>query len=329
MSLMETMSTAALDAMIHVLDLEPDDRVVVVTDPETSQCGEAFATGAEAHGCPVKRYVLPAEGRPLKSPTEDMTALLTECDVVVNAIVGDAAEVPFRIEWIHAIEKVGTIRMGHSPGIDEDMMTAGPLNVDYQVMLEASRKLRAGFESANSVRLTTPAGTDLTLDLSGRWFVDDLKATCEAGANLPCGEIYCAPLETAAEGVLVVDGCYGSHGKVPSPVTMIIQGGRVVDVSGDHPGVIKTINELMDTDAGSRTIAELGIGLNPGARLTERMLEAEKADHTAHVAFGDNEGLPGGLGRSSMHVDYLVLKPTIEVFRGGASHFVMEDGDVV
>lgn len=258
-----------------------------------------------------------------------MKALLAECDVVVNAIVGDAAEVPFRIEWIHAIEKIGTIRMGHSPGIDEDMMTAGPLNVDYRIMLEASRRLRAGFKGADAVRLTTPAGTNLTLDLRGRWFVDDLKATCEAGANLPCGEVYCAPVETGAEGVLVVDGCFGSHGKVPSPVAIIVQGGRVVDVTGDHPGVVKTINELMDTDQGSRTIAELGIGLNPGARLTGRMLEAEKANHTAHVAFGDNEGLPGGLGRSRMHVDYLVLNPTIEVFRGGASHLVMEGGDVV
>jgi len=329
MNCMETMSAAALDAMINVLDLAPADRVVVVTDPETSNCGEAFATGAETHGCPVTRYVLPAEGRPLQSPPEDMTALLDEADVVVNAIVGDIREVPFRIEWIHAIEKVGTIRMGHSPGIDEDMMTAGPLNVDYRVMLEASRKLRAGFEGADEVRLTTPAGTDLLIDLRGRWFVDDLKATCEAGANLPCGEIYCAPVETGAEGLLVVDGCYGSHGKVPVPVAITVQGGRAVDVTCDDAATTETINDLMDTDGGSRMIAELGIGLNPGARLTERMLEAEKAHHTAHIAFGDNEGFPGGQGRSSMHIDYLVLRPTIEVFRGGASHFVMEDGEAV
>ena len=64
--------------------------------------------------------------------------------------------------------------MGHSPGIDEDMMTSGPLNVDYEVMVETSRKLRSGLEGADQVHLTTPAGTDLWLDLEGRRFVDDL-----------------------------------------------------------------------------------------------------------------------------------------------------------
>jgi leucyl aminopeptidase (aminopeptidase T) len=327
--LSETMSAAALDAMIHVLDLAPDDRVVVVTDPQTLRCGEAFAIGAENHGCPVTRYTLPAEGRPLSGVPDAMVALIDEADVIINAIVGDAREVPFRIEWIHAIENAGRIRMGHSPGIDEDMMTSGPLNVDYEVMVETSSRLRRGLAGADQVHLTTPAGTDLWLNLEGRRFVDDLKATPEAGANLPCGEVYCAPVETGAEGVLVVDGCYGSHGTVPAPVVITVQGGRCVDLSGEHMETLRIITDLMNTDAGSRSIAELGIGLNPGARLTDHMLEAEKAHHTAHVAFGDNEGIAGGQGRSSMHIDYLILKPTIEVFRGGGSHFVMEEGEVV
>ena len=81
----------------------------------------------------------------------------------------------------------------------------------------------------------------------------------------------------------------------------------------DDDEVAGIINGLMDTDAGSRTIAELGIGLNPGARLTARMLEAEKAHRTAHIAFGSNEGMPGGKSHSTMHMDYLFNRPTIEV----------------
>jgi len=330
MNRMDSMSAAALDAMIHVLDLEPRDRVLVVTDQATALCGQAFATGARNHGCAVNIYNLPEYNRPLREMPAEMPALLDETSVVVNAIVGDAREVPFRLQWIHAIEVNGRIRMGHSPGIDADMMVSGPMNVDYGKMLERATRLLAGFNGAAGVHISTPAGTDLHLDVTDRQFVHDLKATCEVGVNLPCGEIYCAPVETGADGILVIDGGFGSHGPVTSPVTITLNAGRAVDVSGDDDAVVGIINGLMDTDNGSRTIGELGIGLNPGARLTSHILEAEKAYHTAHIAFGSNEGFPGGVNHSTMHMDYLFMRPTMEVtFPDGATCLVMDDGKPV
>jgi leucyl aminopeptidase (aminopeptidase T) len=330
MSRMETMSAAARSAMIHVLDLVPEDRVLVVTDHTTDTCGQAFAAGARDYGCSVETFHLPEEGRPLQKMPDEMPGLLEDTTVVINAISGDAREIPFRLQWIHAIETNGNIRMGHSPGINEDMMVSGPMNVDYGKMHEVAEGLIAGFADASAVHITTPAGTDLRLDLTNRDFIHDLKATVEAGANLPCGEIYSAPVETGAEGILVVDGCFGSYGTVPSPVAITVKDGRAVEVACDNEEVVGIINGLLDTDSGARTIAELGIGLNPGARLTDRMLEAEKAFQTAHIAFGSNEGFPGGVNHSTTHIDYLILRPTMEVFSlGGESRLVMKDGDPV
>ncbi len=326
----ETMSAAARDAMVHVLDLVPEDRVLVVTDRSTSVCGQAFAAGARAHGCPVTTFSLPEKNRPLQDMPPEMQALLADTTVVINAIVGDSREIPFRLQWIHAIEVSGHIRMGHSPGIDEDMMVSGPMKVDYPQMLAAATGLIAGFSGASTIHITTPAGTDLHLDVTDRPFIHDLKATVEVGANLPCGEIYCAPVETGADGILVVDGCFGAHGQVPSPVAITVAQGQAVDVDCDDDKVTETIAGLMDTDTGSRTIAELGIGLNPGARITPRMLEAEKAHRTAHIAFGSNEGFPGGKNHSTMHMDYLIKQPTMEVFfPDGRSSMVMENGNPV
>jgi leucyl aminopeptidase (aminopeptidase T) len=330
MNRMETMSAAARQAMKHVLDLVPEDRVLVVTDKATENCGAAFAAGARDHGCEVVTYDLPEHNRPLQQMPLEMNALLDDVTVVINAIMGDCREIPFRLQWIHAIEMRGYIRMGHSPGINEDMMVSGPMNVDYGKMLATAGDLMAGFSGATGVHITTPAGTDLRLDLSGRPFTHDLKATVEVGANLPCGEIYCAPVESGAEGLLVVDGCFACHGMVPSPLSITVEGGRAVDVACNNREVVEIVNGFMDTDAGSRVIAELGIGLNPGARLTERMLEAEKAHHTAHIAFGSNEGFPGGINHSTTHIDYLVLRPTMEVTRAtGGSKLIMEDGEPV
>ena len=113
-------------------------------------------------------------------------------------------------------------------------------------------------------------------------------------------------------------------------MSITVKGGQAEDVAGGTAEIVEIIKGLMDTDAGSRTIAELGIGLNPGARLTERMLEAEKAHHTAHIAFGSNEGFPGGINHSTTHIDYLVLRPTMNVsLTNGKSRLVMENGEPV
>ena len=146
----ETMTAAARQAMIHVLDLQPENQVLVVTDQLTRTCGDAFARGAERHGCLVETYLLPEAERPLKSVPEDLKGCLADTDVVINAIAGDDREVPFRIEWIQAIENNGTIRMGHSPGIDEDMMVGGPLDVDYVTMIDQANRLIAAFQGAES-----------------------------------------------------------------------------------------------------------------------------------------------------------------------------------
>ncbi len=75
-------------------------------------------------------------------------------------------------------------------------------------------------------------------------------------------------------------------------------------------------------------VCELGMGLNPGARLVGRMLEDEKALRTAHVAFGDNQGFPGGRSTSGRHMDFLVHLPTVSVEREGEIVCVLRDGDL-
>ncbi len=322
------MSAAALKAMKHILNLEPTDRVLVITDNQTLDCGKAFAQGASNHGCPVTTFVLPEENRPLQETPSAMWDLLENCDVVINAIVGDSAEVPFRIQWLTAVEELQRVRMGHSPGIDADMMVEGPLNVDYGLMRERADKLIAAFDHATALQISTTAGTDLELDITDRTFVSDVGATVRVSVNLPCGEIYCAPVETGANGTLVVDGCFGNHGVVAAPLVMTIRQGRVIDVVGGNPAEIGIVNKLLDTDEASRSIAELGIGINPGARLTPRMLEAEKAFRTAHIAFGSNEGMPGGQNKSSMHIDYLFHTPTIKAtWPDGHTRVVIEAGE--
>jgi len=323
---LERMIEAARRAMVNVLELRPTDCVLVVQDPMCEKCSQAFFDAARAEGCTTTAYVLPAHGRPLKAMPDGMAATIEGQDVVINVMSGSSDEVPFRMEWLTLLEE-RNLRVGHSPNIHEDMMDGGPMDVDYPLMVEQADRLIAALADAISVRITAPGGSDITIGIEGRRFVTDVKITdTEKGCNLPCGEVYGAPVEDGANGVVVADGSIGGEGPPPTPVTLEVEGGRVTTVRCADEQWHERITQLLDTDKGARTIAELGIGLNPKARLVGIMLEDEKAYRTAHIAFGSNIGFPGGVNESSTHIDYLVHRPTIVARFGDSTERTIVDG---
>jgi len=322
------MIASAQRAMEAALDLRPDDQVLVVGDEACGACPGAFAAAARLYGCHVTTYELPPTGRPLDQVPDDLRALIPGPTVVINAIAGHIAETPFRIEWLGMVERLNSIRMAHAPGISEDMMTGGSLDVDYRRMRLREKLMLDLLQDAESLHLTTALGTDLELDVRGRTFISDLKARPDCCINLPCGEIYCAPVEGSARGVVMVDGPMGDDGVPPLPVRLEIAEGRVTGVVCEDVLWRERLQRHLARDAGAAVVCELGMGLNPRARLVGRMLEDEKALRTAHVAFGDNRGFPGGANHSGVHVDCLVHRPTVTAHRGGQTVVVLQDGEL-
>jgi leucyl aminopeptidase (aminopeptidase T) len=329
MSDMQKMITAAKGAMIHVMDLTRDDKVLVVTDRQTKRIGEAFAQGATEHGCAVKIHLLPENERPLLAVPAAMVDLLQDQTVVINMFQARGAETPFRVEWIKTILAPKTVRLAHGPGITESMLTEGPLNIDYRQLQQMADRLIRSFEKAVSVHITAPAGTDIVLGIAGRSFLSDTKVSPGLGCNLPCGEIYCAPIEDAADGVLVADGSIGDIGSIDSTLRITIRKGKIQKLESEDPELVAEVQRLSGVDQEATVIGELGIGLNPGARICGIMLEDEKALRTAHIAFGNNLDMPGGQNRSRTHRDYLFHRPTFEVtYENGARRILIKDGDI-
>lgn len=306
-----TMVANALNAMVHVLGLTPADRVLVLTDRGSAAVGEAFREAAVSHGCRTGLAMLPEAKRPLASVPADLARRAGEATVVVNAIVARNDEIPFRLAWLQLLANTGRVRCGHSPGITTAMLESGPLSVDYGAMIATAERLIAALAGADTVRLTGPGGTDLTLSVAGRAFHHDCRATPAQGSNLPCGEIYAAPVETRGDGVLVADGAIGAIGRVAAPVRLTVAGGRVVEVTCADADLAAEVRRLLATDDEASVVGELGVGINPGARIVGCMLEDEKALRTAHVAFGCNDDF-GGVNHSRTHLDFLFHQPTIE-----------------
>ena len=189
MSDQDKMKASAREAMIHVMSLKKEDTVLVVTDEDTRRIGEAFLAAAVECGCETEMILLPEEDRPFKEIPPPLTGILENKSVVINMFKALRDETPFRVEWIRRITDPKSIRLGHGPGITESMMIHGPMNVDYELMLDNAQKLMKSFEGAKSAHITSPAGTDLVLDIEDRTFKTDVEITDDNAGNLPCGEI--------------------------------------------------------------------------------------------------------------------------------------------
>ena len=321
-----TMMQSARRALEAVMSVCDGERLLVVTDREREPVGRAFLEGGRALGATATIYVLPAAGRPLAAVPDDLLSLLAGHDVAVNAFRGLADETPFRIQLIKREMEIVS-RLGHCPGITEDMMTAGPMNVDYASMQADARRLLDALTGARAAHLTAPGGTDLRLGIEGRGFQTDVRIDRGSWGNLPAGEVWCGPEETKAHGTLVCDGSIGDLGQVPAPVRLTVADGRIREIECEDRVFADRVRTLTAIDDQAAVVGELGIGLNPGARVTGELLEDEKAFRTAHVAFGNNDSMPGGSNHSRTHRDFLVRLPTLRVlFFDGSERTLIADG---
>ena len=213
-------------------------------------------------------------------------------------------------------------RVASLPGITGEML-ARTMAADYEKIADLSKKIAAILTKGKEARLTTPAGTDLTMSLVGRTAEPDTGMLQQQGSfgNLPAGEAYIAPLEGTTNGVLVIDGSMSGIGHLKGKAIHItVEGGYATNFQGSPEA--QTLNELLKPlGKEAYNIAELGIGTNDKAIITGKVLEDEKVLGTVHVALGNSISF-GGKVDVPIHLDGILLKPTltvdgIEVLRDG------------
>jgi len=197
--------------------------------------------------------------------------------------------------------------------ITEDVFTTG-LDADYAAIDAACDDVLAQVADADEVRVTSPAGTDITFGIGDREWLADTGMVHEPGdfSNLPAGEVFISP-ETAT-GTYVVDGTMMPYGLLDEDQTLTfeVEDGLVTSVSDD------AVREELETAAESvgdaaYNLAELGIGTNVGVdELVGSVLLDEKAGGTVHIAIGDNAGI-GGETDAPVHLDGILRNPTVYV----------------
>ena len=87
--------------------------------------------------------------------------------------------------------------------------------------------------------------------------------------NLPAGEVCIAPLEGSANGTIVFDLSSLSR-RIEKPFKVVVKDGFMVSCES------RELWDILNKAENGTNLAELGIGTNPKAKVTGRILEDEK-----------------------------------------------------
>ena len=183
---------------------------------------------------------------------------------------------------------------------------------DHWRLVAASLGARA--ESLGAVKELRIVGpdTDLRVGVEGRsWIAADGRY------NMPDGEVFTSPVETATEGEIRYTFPAIYHGREVEDIRLRFEGGRVVHAEaarGDD--YLKT---LLAMDDGAKILGEVAFGLNYEIdRFTRNILFDEKIGGTMHLALGSAFSQAGGSNVSGLHWDMICdLREDGEVYADG------------
>lgn len=196
------MSKGARTAVEICAGVKPGESVLVITDTSMMSIAEAVAGAVIAVGAEPVVAVMPPRATDGQEPPRPIAAAMKVCDAFFSVVSKS-------ITHTRAVRDAAT---AGSRGImltqfTEEMLMSGGIEADFASLAPTCKAVAKAMEEATTIRLTTPAGTDLTISAAGR---PGNALTCLVGPGqfspIPNVEANVSPVEGSAEGIIVVDG---------------------------------------------------------------------------------------------------------------------------
>jgi leucyl aminopeptidase (aminopeptidase T) len=299
----------AENAIKVCLNIQPHERVTVITDRETRDIAEALVDEIERVGAEYALFVLEDEAlRPLKDLPPRIAADMEVSQVSIFAAHVQANELASRMQMTDIVNR-RRMRHAHMVNINRQIMLEG-MRADFHVVDDISARVMSKVRTARKVRATTPAGSDFTADLNPdyRWVKTSGLISPEKWGNLPGGEVFTSPGEV--NGTFVIDGVVGDwlcdrYGNLKdTPLTVRIEKNRLVSAESSNQALRDDFWAYTHTDENSDRVGEFAIGTNIQLNaIIGHILQDEKFPGI-HIAFGNPYGAHTGADwYSSTHID--------------------------
>lgn len=298
------MEKGAETVLKQCLNVQNDESVLILNDSNDERIINALVDKAKEITSSVELLTFPEPDNHGEEPPQNVARKMKEKDVVVAPTKKSLSHTKARVEACKNNTRVATM-----PGITEEIWKTS-LQADYQEVKRISQKVYNLLEKTSEVKITTPSGTDLTLEINIDYFHQDTGLIHQPGdfGNLPAGEADGGSLN--ANGTLVID----HFPFAPQGTKVEIKENKIVGVEEPN-NESSELSEALENIEGAEKVAEFGFGTNPKATLIGNVLQDEKVLGTVHIAFGDNTSyIPeqdDGHNPCEVHWDTISEEPTV------------------
>ena len=124
-------------------------------------------------------------------------------------------------------------------------MAMAGMTADYNALQKEISALNPMLRRRRDVRVTSPAGTDVTFRTGARGVLEDNGICNRPGqvTNLPAGKVFVLPKEQTLSGKIVIDGSWEGS-LLDDPLTFLVEEGMVFSTSGGE--LAESVVEILD-----------------------------------------------------------------------------------
>jgi 2,5-dihydroxypyridine 5,6-dioxygenase len=313
------------------LNSKPGDKALIITDTAMdSVIWECLMTAAYDYGVRPNVAIMTPRHAHQAEPDPPVAAALVESDIIIlltsKALAHTNAVLAARKKERRVIcMEEATV----------DVIVRGPGTADYDEMKSTGEKIQKIMTEGKKIHVTTEFGTDIQASIEGRM----AELCCGIAsppwswwiAAFPDGEVPICPIEGTAEGTIVFDTSMHGIGLFKEPITVKVEKGRVVSISGGIEAA--KLRQMLETQGDENTycIGEFAPMLNPKAVPCGIMRQDKKIRGGIHIALGRNDdfggGTPGIAGtiHSKIHLDGVMRKVTCKI----DNKVIVKDGQIV
>lgn len=244
--------------------VKPGEEVLIAIDPQTDmRMANAIAAAALKRGAEYNISMMPVRGKDKATIFPKTLELAMEaCDVFIGMTTASGAAI-----YNNRLKELINEKSLRECSIvlrNIDNFTRGGALADYEKVYADGVKLQSVWRGKKKAHITTPAGTDLYMEMNQMEPIIECGIARNPGDAMAWsdGEVSLGPVIGTTYGKLVIDGPICYYGCPTTPIELKIENGRIVEVVGGDPKICTEIRRQIAEVKDSDNIAEIGIGLN-------------------------------------------------------------------